>query len=223
MDEMLSGDAVTVSVNYSRVGDTQAVATLATYDEYDGVWTAAIPNEYLTRHVEVNVHVHTYYGSDGEQERGKTMFEGVFVPIRRAAPYNTVTDDQHGQWENLLQEVQLVLAPLESAAQKAAAAVAGANEAAGVADESADDAQEAARIAQAALGDLVDTGEMIGGMAVVVTHLAAGSAATARRSGHTITLGLPRGNAGGKGTSGDTNFSDISISMNDGVLEITPK
>ena len=146
MDDMLSGDVVTVAVHYSRAGDTQSVATLATYDDYRGAWLAGIPDEYLTRHVAVNVQVHTYYGNDGEQERGKTMYEGTFVPIRRAAPLNTVSDDQIRQWEDLEQEVQLALVPVESATEKAKNAAAEAEEAVTeIAAEKAPEGGEAAR------------------------------------------------------------------------------
>lgn len=223
MDDFLSGDIITVAVHYSRVGDTQAATHLATYDDWRGAWLAKIPDEYLSRHVAVNVLVHAYWGNDGEQERGKTMYEGTFVPISRSAPNNTVSDDQIRQWENLEQEVQLALVPVESATEKAKNAAAEAEEASKAADQSADNADMAATRAKAALDALIAESKALAGLSINVTNLSAGASATATKNGNTITLGIPRGAAGKKGATGDTGPSDLSFSMADGVLTITPK
>lgn len=223
MDDFLSGDLVTVSVQYSRVGDTQGHTSLAIWDEDRYVWLANIPDEYLSRHVQINVLVRTYYGSDGEQERGKTMFEGSFVPISCAAPNNTVSDDQIEQWENLEQEVQLSLVPLETATTKATEAATDATTASAEADQSAKDADAAASNASAALAGLLSMGDELEGLSFQVEHLAAGASATATKSGSTITLGIPKGANGAKGATGDTGPSDLAFSMADGVLTITPK
>jgi len=223
MDDFLSGDLVTVSVQYSRVGDTQGHTSLAIWDEDRWVWMANIPDEYLSRHVTVNVQVRTYYGSDGAQERGKTMFEGSFVPISCAAPNNTVSDDQIEQWENLEQEVQLSLVPLETATDKARDAAEEATTASNEANQSAANANAAADRAENALAALLAESDELAGLSFQVTHLAAGSSATATKNGNTITLGIPRGANGAKGATGDTGPSDLTFSMSDGVLTITPK
>lgn len=223
MDDFLSGELVTVSVQYSRAGDTQSETRLAIWDDNRYVWLASIPDEYLSRHVTVNVQVRTYYGSDGEQERGKTMFEGSFVPISCAAPNNTVSDDQIEQWENLEQEVQLSLVPLETAIDKAKAAAGDATTASEGADKSAETANTAAGNAATALSNLQGVETELKGLNFRVTHLAAGAAATATKNGDTITLGIPRGANGAKGATGDTGPSDLAFSMSNGVLTITPK
>lgn len=222
MDDMLSGEEVTVSVHYSRPGDPQAVATLAIYDEYRGEWLASIPDEILTRSAAVNVQVYAYYGAEGEQERGKTMYEGVFTPIYRAAPNDTVSDDQLARWAALEQEVQLALAPSETATALAAEAADIANAASDVAGSAAAQTKVAAATVQEALQELLRAEEGVRGLKFVITRLAPGSAATAEKSGDTITLGIPKGEGGEKGLTGDTGPSDISFSMADGVLTITP-
>lgn len=223
MDEFLSGDLVTVAVHYSRVGETQTEPTLATYDETRGVWLAAVPDEYLTRHVKVQVLVHVYWGSDGEQERGKTMYSGSFVPISRPAPNNVVSDDQLDTWATLEEEVQLALTPLNTATDRATDAATDASEAADYANGCAENADSATDAATDALQTLLMETGTFGYVTIVTTALPSGSAATAEKNGNTITLGIPRGADGATGAKGPTGPSDLTFSMSGTTLTITTK
>ena len=94
MDELLSGEEVTVQAQYSFKGDTQSEMRVAFYEPDLAAWIAEIPNVYLTRSAPVFVHVYVVYGASDSLSRAKTCYEAVFTPIGRPAPSSQVTPDQ---------------------------------------------------------------------------------------------------------------------------------
>ena len=127
MDEFLSGDTVTVQAQFAFDGDSNAESTLATYNEQEDAWSAYIPDKYLGKSYPVNVYVYIGYGTDGERQRSKTLYEGTFKPKGRPAPSNKVTPDQIDAWDALVAEVNLAISATNTATSNAnaAAAVAG--------------------------------------------------------------------------------------------------
>lgn len=218
MDDFLSGDVVTVMVHFSRRGDSQSDSRLAQWNEERGIWLVSVPDEYLTRHIAVCVQVFVYYGTDGEDERGKTMYEGAFIPISRAAPSNVVTDDQREAWAAKEQEVQLVLKPLADSITGAQSAAEEALLAADAADRAAKEAKEKAEETEAILKELVET---FSGMSVSVKALPMDSEATASLDDGRITLGVPDGEAGEKGAAGDDGPTDVSFSYDASTKTLT--
>lgn len=202
-DDLLSGELPTVQAQFSYIGDSQAQSCLAVWDEWRGVWVAPIPDEYLTRHDDVAVHVNVYYGADESGSRSQTMYEGVFRPISRPAPNNTVSDDQLEQWSE--KEVELTLAKTG-----AETAVTNAAEKAGAAMNAADAARKAAQASQDAKLRADD--------AKAVLDFAARSGVAAAMP--------PEAAAGEKGPDGDNGAdgpTDITITFVSGSLTITPK
>lgn len=177
-DDFLSGDRVTVQAQYAYSGDGQTEMRLATYDESEGAWTAAVPDAYLTRSADVHVYIYVGYGQTEDGMRAKTCYEAVFRPMGRPAPGTEVTPDQLNAWDALVQEVNL--------------AVAGADEAAAGANAAAATAREMAN-------------RLDGTTAEAVT-LEPGSAATAEvmdKAGRKhIVIGVPKGEKGEKGNPG---------------------
>lgn len=222
-DDFLSGDLAAVQVHFGYEGDEQTAMRLAQWDDDRWCWMTDIPDEYLTRIEPVHVFVYVSHGSDENQSRGKTMYEGVFTPISRPAPSNVVSEDQLARWAALEAEVDLVLVSLNAAEQNALGEVEETNAAAKAASDAANSAQSAADRASDATARLDSVGAVWGGMTVRTTALSAGSAATATLSGRTLTLGVPNGAKGQAGDAGDVGPADIALSMNDGVLTITRK
>lgn len=223
MDELLSGDLVAVQAQFSFVGDSQAEMRLARWDDERWAWMVDIPDQYLTRHEEVHVYVYVSYGADESGSRNKTCYEGVFTPISRPAPNNTVTDDQLEQWETLEAEVDLALVSVQTATDNAKTQTDAAKQAAQNAASAAETAQEAAGSAntEAARLDAIDA--LWGDMAVTAVTLAQGAEATAQLDGQMLTLGIPRGATGPQGEQGAAGPTDITLTLKDGVLTITPK
>ena len=222
-DALLSGEAVTVQAQFAYDGDSQTEPRLAAWDEDLQSWLVGIPDAYLTRSETVRVFVEVYYGADESGGRTKTMYEGVFKPISRPASNDTATDDQLAAWSTLAAEVDLVLSTAGPAQQNAVSQAESAISAANTAQTAAAHAREAAREAQAAEEALTAMGRTLVGMTVQTETLAAGSAATAALSGSVLTLGIPKGETGAKGETGDTGPADIVLSFSGGVLTITPK
>ncbi len=222
-DELLSGEAVTVQVQFAYEGDSQTEPRLAEWDEGRGAWIAAIPDDYLTRSENVRVYVEVYYGEDDTGGRTKTMYEGVFRPISRPASFGTVTQEQLEAWAAMEAEIELSLVSAQTAMQNAHDRAQSAQTAETAALAAAARADEAADTAQAAAETLADTVQMLGRMAVRTVRLPAGAEATATLEGGVLTYGIPRGADGAKGETGDTGPADITLSFSGGVLTITPK
>lgn len=222
-DDLLSGDAVTVQAHFGRADDSQSESRLAEWDDNQGVWIVGIPDEYLTLSEDVHVYVNVYYGENDGGSRSNTCYEGVFRPISRPAPNDTVTNDQLAAWETLEAEVDLALSAAGTAAANAQGNAADAAFAAGTARTAADNAQEAAEDARAASEVLAAMEQAFEGMTVRTASLAAGSAATAELAGNVLTYGIPRGAKGAKGDTGDTGPADLTLSFSGGVLTITTR
>ena len=140
-DDFLSGDVVTVQAQYGFIGDSQTETRLASYDEASGCWTADIPDIYLTRSSTVKVFVYVGYGAAEGAGRSKTCYEGSFTPISRPAPGTQVTPGQANAWDELVAEVNLTLAKMNTAVSGANAAAETAGTAAGSANTQAEHLQ----------------------------------------------------------------------------------
>ena len=222
-DDLLSGESVTVQAQFSYEGDSQTEPRLAEWDEARGAWIAEIPDAYLTRSENVRVFVEVYYGEDEDGARTKTCYEGVFRPISRPASFGTVTDDQLSAWASMEAEVELVLSSADTATGNAQSRAQSAQTAAEATQAAAEGAQESGETAQTAADALASMAQSIRSMTVRTVTLAAGSSATAALSGNVLTFGLPKGETGAKGATGDTGPADITLSFSSGVLTITPK
>lgn len=222
-DDMLEGNLPALQAHYGYLGDTQTEMHLVQWDDDHGVWMASIPDKFFTRSEQVNVYVYASYGSDEAGSRNKTMYEGTFTPISRPAPNNVVTEDQLEAWENLVQEVDLVLVSADTAKQNALGEVEATRAAAQEAKEAADGAMKASNEADNAIDRLRGIEARFASMNVVAETVPAGNPATATLDGNMLTLGIPRGEAGAKGETGDTGPADITLTMSGGVLTIMPK
>lgn len=222
-DEFLSGELVTMQVHFGLKGDTQTQARLALWEEESRCWLTMIPDEYLLTTESVYAYIYVSYGLD-EQGNGrtKTMYELVFRPIGRPAPNNVATSEQWEAWATKKEETQLAIDALEAAAENAQGAVSGAQEAAQAAENAAQRAKERKEGVQRQRERIESIQARWSGMEVRTVSLAAGTEATANIQGSVLTLGLPRGANGEKGETGDTGPADIALSIEDGVLTITP-
>lgn len=223
-DEFLSGDMVTMQVHFGLKGDSQTQARLARWDEDSQCWLVMIPDEYLQMTESVYAYIYVSYGLDEEGNgRTKTMYELVFKPISRPAPNNVATSEQWEAWALKKEEVDLAIDALR-------AAQAGAETARQNAQASAQEASAAAKDAQDAREEAQDKQRRLDGirsywenLKVRTIPLKEGENATVSLAAGVLTYGLPSGAAGAKGTPGDTGIADIALSMEDGVLTITPK
>lgn len=127
MDDFLSGDVVTVQVQFAFEGDSQTESRLAAYDEGEDAWLVAVPDVYLQRNYPVGFFVYVSYGADEESVRSKTMYTGAFTPKSRPAPGDQVTPDQINAWDALVAEVNLAISATNTATSNANAAAAVAN------------------------------------------------------------------------------------------------
>lgn len=222
-DEFLSGEIVTMQVHFGMKGDTQTQARLALWEEESRCWLTMIPDEYLLTAESVYAYIYVSYGLDeAGNGRTKTMYELVFRPIGRPAPNNVATSEQWEAWATKKEEMQLTIDALESAAENAQGAVGGAQEAAQAAENAALQANERKEGVQQQGERIESIQARWSGMEVRTVSLAAGTEATANIQGSVLTLGLPRGANGEKGETGDTGPADIALSIEDGVLTITP-
>lgn len=218
-DDFLSGDLAAVQAHFSYESDEQTTMRLVQWDEDRYCWMVNIPDEYLTRVEPVHVYVYVSHGSSEDETRGKTRYEGVFTPISRPAPDNVVSEDQLDRWEALEAEVVLALSSSQTAAQNALDKVDNANEAAEEAAQAAKNAQEATAEVISALDNLKAVDEMWS--ATQATRYT-GNEAGAVLADQIIVLTLPEGEKGPVGDPGDTGPSDISLSLENGILTITP-
>ena len=223
-DEFLSGDIATMQVHFGLKGDSQTQARLALWEEESQCWLAMIPDEYLQTAESVYAYIYVSYGSDDAGNgRTKTMYELVFRPIGRPAPNNVVTDGQWEAWAVKKEEMQLTIDEMKAAGNVADAAAREAHEAAQTAQVAADTAQAAKAALREQLLRLEQMDMQWEKMTVRTVQLPAKSDATARLSGSILTLGLPRGEAGAKGETGDRGPADIELEMEGGILTITRK
>jgi hypothetical protein len=219
-DDFLSGDLATVQVHFGYEGDEQTQMRLAQWDDDRWCWVTEVPDEYLTRIEPVHVFVYVSHGSDEDQIRAKTMYEGVFTPISRPAPNNVVSEDQLERWADLEAEVELAIAASQTAKQNALSKVEATENAAQNAAEAAKTAQDAAKEAEEAyaklnaVDDLWENAKPTQGV---------GDEAGVSLTDGTFVFTIPRGLAGDKGETGDTGPADIELSFTDGILTITPK
>ena len=172
-DDFLSGDKVTVQVQYAFVGDSQTEASIAEWvedGEGNGYWLAKVPDVYMLRNADVHVYVYVSYGQTETSMRSKTVYEAVFRPISRPAPSTSVTPDQTNDWDRLVVEINTATGQAKDAAGLANGATVTATEAANAANAAADNANEAATATNDALDVYVT---MVDNMQVAATPLAA--------------------------------------------------
>ena len=224
MDDFIEGDVVTVQAQYGYAGDSQTEMRLAAYDEYEGAWTAQVPDAYLTRSEDVHLYVYVSYGETQEKSRAKTMYEAVFRPIGRPAPGDAVTPDQVNAWNALVQEINLAISGANEAES-------GANAAANTAHAAAKDALTAAENAHSAAQAAREAGEATArawqGATVSAETLEPEAAATVTLEENDgvkhLTYGIPRGRdgeKGDKGDKGDTGPAGVTFTLLDTVLYI---
>lgn len=126
-DDFVSGDVVTVQVQFAYEGDSQTESRLAVYEEDEDAWLVTVPDVYLQRSYPVGFFVYVGYGADGEVARSKTMYTGTFKPTGRPSPGDQVTPEQINAWDALVQEVNLAISATNTATSNANAAAATAN------------------------------------------------------------------------------------------------
>lgn len=144
-DELLSGETVSVQVQFAYKGDSQSETRLAGYDEQAGCYLCDVPNAYLTRASEVQVYVYVGYGADADgKTRSKTMYTATFRPEGRAAPSDSVTTEQLNAWDALVAEVNMAISDAVSATSRANGAAESADNAASSASSAAASANSAA-------------------------------------------------------------------------------
>lgn len=223
-DGLLGLSVAAVQVHFGYDGDAQSESVLAQWDADRDAWMSVVPDKYLTRAEPVRVYVYVYYGADGESERAKTMYEGVFTPRSRTAPNNVATSEQLEWWKTEQAEVQLALSAAQTATDKAEDAAALAKAAANAATSAATAAKQGTSDANRASARLTAAGTAISGATYAAKTAAAGQPAAASRSGSKITLSIPKGETGATGPTGDTGPtgpSDVSFSVSNGILVIT--
>ena len=224
------GDEAAVQVQYGRIGDSQSEMRLGQWDADEQAWTAEIPDEYLTRSDAVHVYVSVNHGASTARTesgvRSRTLYEGVFTPIQRPAPHDTVSPEQMESWNKIRAEVELNLTSANASIQKAEQARQEADKAAGEAREGADKAEGAAKGADRERARLDATGARFGGLTVRAVALDSGASATATLRGDVLELGVPRGKPGARGATGaqgETGPAEFAWSESGGVLTITPR
>ena len=223
-DDLLGLSVAAVQVHFAYDGDAQSEPVLAQWDADRDAWMSVVPDEYLTRAEPVRVYVYVYYGADGESERAKTMYEGVFTPRSRTAPNNVATSEQLEWWKTEQAAVQLALAAAQTAPDKAKDAAALAQAAAKASTSGATAAKRGTTDANSARARLTAAGTAISGATYAAKSVAAGQPAAATRSGSKITLYIPTGETGATGPRGDTGPtgpSDVSFTVSSGNLVIT--
>lgn len=224
-DDFLSGDRVTVQAQYAFVGDSQTQMRLASYDEKEGAWLAAVPDVYMMQSRDVHVYVYVGYGQTEESCRAKTCYEAVFRPIGRPAPGDAVTPDQVNAWDALVQEINLTMATMNTSISQA-------NAAATLARTDAENAQQAADEARAAAEQAQDAGETVE-KAWMQAKVSARTLEPYEQASVTVsevdgvkqlTYGIPRGQVGQtgpQGPKGDTGPAGVTFTLSGTVLYIT--
>lgn len=223
-DDFLSGDLAVVEVHFSRVGDSQSEMRLGIWDVDRKVWMASVPDEYLSVSEEIQVHVYVSHGYEEEATRGRTMYEGVFTPIARPAPFGLTTPEQEAEWQEKEAEVELAIAACESATENAEAVVDSTNRAAQNAAKPTQEAEEAAVLTEAETEKLETEGKMWQRATFSVTALEPGTRATVdvtrKNDVPHFAFGIPRGADGTPGATGDIGPSDVEFIMDGTTLVI---
>lgn len=226
-DDFLSGDLAVVEVHFSRVGDSQSEMRLGIWDVDRKVWTAAVPDDYLSVSEEIQVHVYVSYGTLDEETRGRTAYEGVFTPIARPAPFGLTTPEQEEEWAKKIEEIDIALVACGKAEKNALSSIDSTKLAALKAEKPAADAEEAAEEAEAETNKLEKEGLIWQGATFAVNELAPGSNATVRLTRKDSTphfeFGIPRGANGTPGMQGVDGPTDVEFVMDGTTLIITTK
>lgn len=225
-DDLLGLSVAAVQVHFAYDGDAQSEPVLAQWEADMDAWVSVVPDEYLTRAEPVRVYVYVYYGADGESERAKTMYEGVFTPRSRTAPNNVATEDQLAWWQSEEAEVQLALSSAQTATDKANAQAEATLEAAQAAMDAAEAADTSASGANAAARRLDDAGAALTGVVMQAVTVGADEPAQVTLAGGVQTFYIPRGDVGPQGETGKTGATgpaDVSFSVSGGNLIITTK
>lgn len=201
-DDFVSGDVVTVQVQFAYEGDSQTESRLAVYEEDEDAWLVAVPDVYLQRSYPVGFFVYVSYGADGETARSKTMYTGTFRPTSRPAPGDQVTPDQINAWDALVAEVNLAISATTTATSNANAAAATANLWGNVTTS-----VETLPEGSAATFDVTNTGTGKN------MHIGVPRGATGAQG--------PQGAKGDKGDKGDTGPAGVTFSLSGTTLTIT--
>lgn len=224
MDEILSGEEVTVQAQFGFAGDSQTEMRLASYDDKSGIWMANVPDIYMTQNRDVHVYVYASFGQTEEMSRSKTCYEAVFRPIGRPAPGDAVTPEQTNAWDALVQEINMTLSAVNTAISQANAAATQAGEQAGSAQAEAEAAREAARQAQEA-GIAVEAAWMNTKVSAKTLEPDEAATVTIEQEGSAkrLTYGIPRGQTGKtgpQGPKGDTGPAGVTFTLSGTTLYI---
>lgn len=190
-DDLLSGNMVTVQVQYAYAGDAQTQMRLAQYDETERAWVADVPDYYLTRHTPVQVYIYVSYGTSEQASKGraKTVYLAQYTPASRSAPEGTVTPEQITSWDALVSEVNLAIKNTNEATDDANEAASAAKDATSAMNQSYQAQQEKWNNAQVTASTLPEGSEATAGM-------------TDDGQKKIIALGIPRGATGATGPQG---------------------
>lgn len=223
-DDFLSGDLAVVEVHFSRVGDSQSEMRLGIWDVDRKVWTAAVPDDYLSVSEEIQVHVYVSHGTLDEETRGKTAYEGVFTPIARPAPFGLTTPEQEEEWANKVVEIDLALVACGKAEENAKGVVDSTKLAALRAEKPTEEAEEAAEVAETEI-DLLDTEAKIWQRATLTVNSiepnAKPTVSLSRKDGAPhFTFGIPRGADGTPGETGDKGPADVEFYLDGTTLVV---
>ena len=222
-DDFLSGDLAAVEVHFSRVGDSQSEMRLGVWDIDRKVWMASVPDEYLTISEEIQVHVYVYHGEDGSGVRAQTMYQGVFTPIPRPAPFGITTPEQEEEWQEKQFEIDIALAAVKKAEEGALGVIRSTNKAAEAAIEPAQEAEQAAKDTKAETKALKALDGFWKAATLTVNSLAPDAPATVKlkhneRGVPEFTFGIPRGADGKPGEVGDKGPADVEFVLDGTTL-----
>ena len=221
-DDFLSGDLAVVEAHFSRVGDSQSEMRLGIWDVDRKVWTAAVPDDYLSVSEEIQVHVYVSHGYVDEETRGRTAYEGVFTPIARPAPFGLTTPEQEEEWAQKVIEIDIALVACENAEKNAKSTVDSTNLAALRAEKPTKEAEDAAKFAEGEM-DLLDAEERIWQRSKVTVNAlepdAKATVSLSRKDGAPhFTFGIPRGADGIPGETGDKGPADVEFFLDGTTL-----
>ena len=221
-DDLLSGETVSVQVQFAYKGDSQSETRPAEYDEQAGCYLCEVPNAYLTRASEVQVYVYVGYGAAADgKTRSKTMYTATFRPEGRAAPSDSVTPDQGNAWDALVAEVNLAISDAVSATSRANGAAESADNAASSASSAATSASSAATSANSAASSASNAATSANNAASSATAAAASanSAASSAKSAASSALNAASSanSAASSADSAATNANNAANQVNTAI------